>query len=191
MDKPESDYGLLKRLSDNPCDNCDSGTGCCGCQKASVYNEAVKMYKNSDIYKAAMAVRFINTTGDEIAVLQNQLKKECSYLREQGFDLKRIFGQETGYTGVMERQGQQPDGVVHSLKILCGFADDVLDGNKPFEIRYNDRNYQKDDFIKFSVIDAGGKRLRHSLNNELFKITYVLDGWGLEKGYVALGLVKS
>ena len=171
--------------------NCDSGTGCCGCQKASVYNEAVKMYKNSDIYKAAMDVRFINTTGDEIAVLQNQLKKECSYLREQGFDLKRIFGQETGYTGVMERQGQQSDGVVHSLKILCGFADDVLDGNKPFEIRYNDRNYQKDDFIKFSVIDAGGKRLRHSLNNELFKITYVLDGWGLEKGYVALGLVRS
>lgn len=98
-----NDYGLLKRLADNPCDNCDSGTGCCACQKAIAYNEAVKMYGNSDIYKAARAVRFINTAGDKMAVLQNQIKKECSYLREQGFDLKRIFGQETGYPGAMEK----------------------------------------------------------------------------------------
>lgn len=54
-------------------DNYDNNIGCCGCQKVNAYNETVKMYENSDIYKAAMAVRFINTTGDEMAVLQNQL----------------------------------------------------------------------------------------------------------------------
>ena len=38
----------------------------------------------------------------------------------------------------------------HKLKILENFADDVYIGNKNFEIRKNDRGYQKGDTIKFT-----------------------------------------
>ncbi|MCI8751394.1 MAG: DUF3850 domain-containing protein [Lachnospiraceae bacterium] len=55
------------------------------------------------------------------------------------------------------------DGVIHRLKILDIFADDILEGNKTFELRYNDRNYQKDDFIKFVVVDREGHISRHPL----------------------------
>lgn len=80
--------------------------------------------------------------------------------------------------------------VVHRLKILDSFASDVLDGSKSFELRYNDRNYQKGDYIKFIVVDADDGRPVHPLNDGLFEIVYVLGGWGLENGYVALGLKK-
>ena len=38
---------------------------------------------------------------------------------------------------------------VHDLKILNDFADSVVAGDKTFEIRENDRGFQKGDFIKF------------------------------------------
>ena len=37
----------------------------------------------------------------------------------------------------------------HKLKLLENFADDVLMGYKTFEIRENDRGYQKGDTVKF------------------------------------------
>ena len=45
---------------------------------------------------------------------------------------------------------------VHNLKILNDFADAVVMGEKPFEIRKNDRGYQKGDYIKFQAIDESG-----------------------------------
>ena len=40
----------------------------------------------------------------------------------------------------------------HELKILKQFADEIIIGNKNFEIRKNDRGYQKGDFIDFLAI---------------------------------------
>ena len=68
------------------------------------------------------------------------------------------------------------DGIIHRLKILDIFADDILEGNKTFELRYNDRNYQKGDFIKFVVVDGEGHVSRHPLGRELFQIVYFFDG---------------
>ena len=82
------------------------------------------------------------------------------------------------------------DGVIHRLKILDIFADDILEGNKTFELRYNDRNYQKGDFIKFVVVDGEGHVSRHPLGRELFQIVYFLEGWGLKDGYAALGIQR-
>lgn len=48
------------------------------------------------------------------------------------------------------------EGIIHRLKILDIFADDILVGNKTFELRYNDRNYQKGDLIRFVVVDREG-----------------------------------
>lgn len=78
----------------------------------------------------------------------------------------------------------------HRLKILDSFANDVLDGSKSFELRYNDRNYQRGDYVKFVVVDEDGGRQTHPLNDVLFRVVYVLGGWGLKDGYVALGLKK-
>lgn len=78
----------------------------------------------------------------------------------------------------------------HRLKILDSFANDVLDGSKSFELRYNDRNYQRGDYVKFVVVDEDGDRQTHPLNDVLFRVVYVLGGWGLKDGYVALGLKK-
>lgn len=82
------------------------------------------------------------------------------------------------------------DGIIHRLKILDIFADDILEGNKTFEQHYNDRNYQKGDFIKFVVVDGEGHVSRHPLGRELFQIIYFLEGWGLKDGYAALGIQR-
>lgn len=77
----------------------------------------------------------------------------------------------------------------HKIKILKDFADAVLSGDKTFEIRENDRGYQKGDHIRFKVLDDGRfKNDGHEINSLEYEITYVLSGWGLKNGYVALGI---
>ncbi len=36
---------------------------------------------------------------------------------------------------------------IHKIKIQEQWVDSVLDGSKPFELRLNDRNYQKGDYV--------------------------------------------
>lgn len=48
---------------------------------------------------------------------------------------------------------------VHNLKILNDFADAVAMGDKTFEIRENDRGYQKGDYIKFLAIEKTVHRI--------------------------------
>lgn len=77
---------------------------------------------------------------------------------------------------------------VHNLKILNDFAEAVLMGDKTFEIRKNDRGYQKGDYIKFQAIDENGTPNRHFINDKLYLITFVMNGWGIKNGYVVLGI---
>lgn len=77
---------------------------------------------------------------------------------------------------------------VHNLKILNDFAEAVLMGDKTFEIRENDRGYQKGDYIKFQAIDKNGTPNRHLINDKLYLITFVMNGWGIKNGYVVLGI---
>ena len=82
--------------------------------------------------------------------------------------------------------------MVHKIKILDIFADAVWSGEKTFEVRMNDRNYQKGDIIEFKVVyeTALGTRecLGHTLTGKQYQITYVLSGWGLKDGFVAFGI---
>lgn len=80
---------------------------------------------------------------------------------------------------------------VHNLKILNDFADAVVMGEKPFEIRKNDRGYQKGDYIKFRAIDNNGTPNQHCINDKLYLITFVMNGWGIKNGYVVLGIKES
>jgi len=78
----------------------------------------------------------------------------------------------------------------HKLKLLEQFADVVYSGEKPFEIRENDRGFQKGDTVEFDVRDKAGLMVTHPLGRERFEITYVLSGWGLKDGWVVFGIRK-
>ena len=81
---------------------------------------------------------------------------------------------------------------LHKIKLREEFCDAVLNGEKTFEIRYNDRGYQKGDHIRFIPIDAESTvtatRINHPIEEKEYEITYVLGGWGLEDNYVALAI---
>lgn len=80
--------------------------------------------------------------------------------------------------------------MTHNLKIRDQFADAVLNGEKTFEVRYNDRGYNKGDRIVFTVIDDVTIPIKHPLNNNVYEITYVLSGWGIEEAYVAFSIKR-
>ena len=78
--------------------------------------------------------------------------------------------------------------MTHEIKLLEQYAQAVKDGEKSFEIRYNDRGYQKGDRIKFTVVDKDGFKAYHELDDEEYEITYVHSGFGMADNYVALAI---
>lgn len=79
---------------------------------------------------------------------------------------------------------------VHKVKIYESYADAVLSGEKTFEIRNNDRGYQKGDRLKFTVVSNSGRYISftHGLDGKEYEITYVHRGLGMKEGYVALAI---
>lgn len=79
--------------------------------------------------------------------------------------------------------------MTHEIKIQKAFTEAVYLGEKTFEVRYNDRGYQKGDLIKFKVMDGMMERPTHPLNDMTFEITYVLGSFvGLAENYVAFAI---
>jgi len=79
----------------------------------------------------------------------------------------------------------------HKLKLRKEFVQPVLEGKKNFEVRLNDRNYRVGDTLEFIPVEAVGgekqeiKRISiPEIENIVFEITYVLEGWGLRDNYV-------
>ena len=69
---------------------------------------------------------------------------------------------------------------LHKLKIKKEYYDEVVKGNKKFEIRKNDRDFQVNDLVKFIDADT----LKEYQN--LYQITYVIKDipeYGLDKDY--------
>lgn len=80
---------------------------------------------------------------------------------------------------------------IHKLKLDIAFCDAVLNGLKTFEIRKNDRGFQRGDLIRFIPTDniyGTVEVLKHDIIKKEYEITYLLSGWGLKKGYVALAI---
>lgn len=80
---------------------------------------------------------------------------------------------------------------VHKVKIYESYADAVLSGEKTFEIRHNDRGYQKGDRLRFRVVTDECSAFdiqEHGLNNAEYEITYVHSGLGMDNRYVALAI---
>lgn len=78
--------------------------------------------------------------------------------------------------------------MTHKIKIEKPYADAVLSGDKTFEVRYDDRGYQKGDVVKFNVIENNYDEINHPLNDKEFEITYVLHGWGLKDSWCAFAI---
>ena len=76
----------------------------------------------------------------------------------------------------------------HEIKLNIEFCDAVLSGDKPFEVRENDRGYQKGDRIKFIPCAGIFGYPSHDIEKKEFEITYVLSGWGIKENYVVLGI---
>lgn len=75
---------------------------------------------------------------------------------------------------------------VHEIKLNIEFCDAVLNGEKTFEIRNNDRGYQKGDHVRFIAWDICSTE--HPITKKEYEITYVINGWGLQDGYVVFSI---
>ncbi len=82
---------------------------------------------------------------------------------------------------------------VHNIKLSIEFCDAVLNGEKTFEIRENDRGYQKGDHIRFKPVSLSPYQSfpYHAIEKREYEITYVLNGWGLKDGFVALAIKET
>lgn len=77
---------------------------------------------------------------------------------------------------------------MHELKIWPDFYEAVLCGDKPFEVRRNDREFQKGDLVHLKPWSP-----KHCCYTEPYaglvkRITYVSSSIGLLQDYVVLGL---
>ena len=50
-----------------------------------------------------------------------------------------------------------------------------------------ERGFQPGDTIEFIPVSNGHTAI-HVISNHRYRITYILSGWGLKNGYVALGI---
>ena len=82
--------------------------------------------------------------------------------------------------------------MVHEIKLRESFAEAVMSGDKNFEVRLNDRGYQKGDYVVFKVTtDNGLATIDSVLSRWFFEITYVLSGWGIKEDYCVFGIKRA
>lgn len=81
----------------------------------------------------------------------------------------------------------------HILKCWTPYYLAIVSGEKKFDVRKDDRGYQKGDFVKLQQYDPGEGYVCDPIDNIPYsverKINFVLTGgqFGIEPGYVVLG----
>lgn len=78
--------------------------------------------------------------------------------------------------------------MTHELKTHPEFFEEVFKGHKDFEVRKNDRNFQKDDFLVLQEWNPENKE--YTGRSLARRVDYVLHGgqFGIEKGYVVMSI---
>jgi hypothetical protein len=76
----------------------------------------------------------------------------------------------------------------HELKCWPPFFQAILEGDKNFEVRKNDRGFQAGDVLRLREWDP--KKVANNYTGRDFPmvVTYVLSGFGIQDGYVVMGL---
>jgi len=75
---------------------------------------------------------------------------------------------------------------IHKVKIWKQFTFDVATGKKPWDVRFNDRNYKVGDTL---IQQEWDNEKQEYTGNELHGlITYILEGgqFGIQPGYVVM-----
>lgn len=74
----------------------------------------------------------------------------------------------------------------HELKIYPKYFEDVISGQKAFEVRKNDRNFNVGDMLILKEWD----NIKYSGRNVKAKVIYLMDDKfiGIQQGYVVLGI---
>lgn len=73
----------------------------------------------------------------------------------------------------------------HRIKIDTSYVDDVISGNKSFEIRFNDRDYKEGDLLEMEEVGEFG----HPKRNIWAEIGY-LTTFEQKDGWVVFSLIK-
>jgi hypothetical protein len=73
---------------------------------------------------------------------------------------------------------------LHNLKIKAEYASAKLRGDKPFEIRLNDRDFQVGDIVNYTCIDSS--IFNEKISKKLYYITYITN-FEQKDGYVVFG----
>lgn len=77
----------------------------------------------------------------------------------------------------------------HELKVVSPYFEEVVKGNKTFEVRLFDRDYQKGDYLHLRHFHPDSKTYGQEVRR---KITYLLtDTPYVPEGYVILGMVAA
>lgn len=76
----------------------------------------------------------------------------------------------------------------HNIKIEKKYLLRILSGEKAFEVRKNDRDYQVGDSLTFSPVENGISCLVEGYDWKPFLIKHIHIGLGMEKDFVVLGL---
>lgn len=75
--------------------------------------------------------------------------------------------------------------MTHELKCVEPYFQHVLDGDKTFELRNNDRGFQKGDLLLLREMSERGYPTNRTTE---VLVTYVISGHWLAPGFVALGI---
>ena len=73
---------------------------------------------------------------------------------------------------------------LHNLKIKAAYASAKLRGDKPFEIRLNDRDFKVGDIVNYTCIDSS--IFDEIISKKLYYITYITN-FEQKDGYVVFG----
>lgn len=79
--------------------------------------------------------------------------------------------------------------MIHELKTWIPYFKEVESGNKPFEIRENDRNFQKHDILHLREYDKDKEK--YTGRYLKVKVTYIYHGdgmFGLSKNHCVMGI---
>ena len=74
--------------------------------------------------------------------------------------------------------------MIHAVKIIPTYFDDVQSGRKTFEIRENDRDYRVGDFLALNEWDGD----HYTGRSVLVYIDYLLANEYCKEGYVTMGI---
>lgn len=76
--------------------------------------------------------------------------------------------------------------MIHELKTYPEYFKAVISGEKPFEIRKNDRNFKVGDYI---ALNEYSKESGYTGESALYEITYVMtDTEYVKEGFAVLGI---